>query len=71
MLVDYERAFLDLKARLMTKRSWGQRELMVLLAEVEQDSRRDADLPVRDDRTDRYGKTVHRVPAISSPSSGD
>lgn len=59
MLVDYERAFLDLKARIMEKRSWGQRELMVLLAEVEQDSRRDSDFTPSD--------TGHRVPAISGP----
>ena len=63
MLVDYERAFLDLKARLITKRSWGQRELMVLLAQVEQDSRVDAD------GLDPTPSSVsgHRVPAISGP----
>jgi hypothetical protein len=60
MLVDYERAFLDLKARLIEKRSWGLRELMVLVAEVEQDSRLDAD---------DFDPTpeVTREPAISSP----
>lgn len=39
MLVDYERAFLELRARLLSKRSWGQRELLALVTEIEVQSR--------------------------------
>lgn len=38
-LVDYERGFLDLRARLLEKPSWGQRELLGLLTEIEVDNR--------------------------------
>lgn len=34
-LVDYERAFLEVRSRLLEKNSWGQRELLSLLTEVE------------------------------------
>lgn len=39
MLVDYERAFLELRAQLLSKNSWGQRELLALLTRVEVDCR--------------------------------
>lgn len=39
MLVDYERAFLELRAALLAKNSWGQRELLSLLTRVEVQSR--------------------------------
>ena len=35
MLVDYERAFLDLRSKLLSKNSWGQRELLALLTHIE------------------------------------
>jgi len=62
MLVDYERAFLDLKARLIEKRSWGLRELMVLIAEVEQESRVD---------DDGFDPAPTRVPAIGGAAKRD
>lgn len=34
-LVDYERAFLEVRSRLLKKNSWGQRELLSLLTEIE------------------------------------
>jgi hypothetical protein len=39
MLVDYERAFLELRSSLLAKNSWGQRELLALLTRIEVDCR--------------------------------
>jgi hypothetical protein len=39
MLVDYERAFLELRASLLEKNSWGQRDLLSLLTRIEVDCR--------------------------------
>jgi hypothetical protein len=39
MLVDYERAFLELRARLLEKNSWGQRDLLSMLTRIEVDCR--------------------------------
>lgn len=39
MLVDYERAFLELRAKLLGKNSWGQRDLLSLLTRIEVDCR--------------------------------
>ena len=35
MLVDYEKAFIELKARLLSKNSCGQRDLLSLLIQLE------------------------------------
>lgn len=69
MLVDYERAFLDLKARLIEKRSWGLRELMVLLAEVELASQVDAE--GIDPTPSKPHGNGHRVPTTGCSSTSD
>jgi predicted ATP-dependent protease len=39
VFLDYERCWLDFRARLLEKRGWGQDELIRAMAEVERDSR--------------------------------
>lgn len=39
MLVDYERAFLELRSQLLEKNSWGQRDLLSMLTRIEVDCR--------------------------------
>lgn len=39
MLVDYERAFLELRTQLLQKNSFGQRELLSMLTRIEVDCR--------------------------------
>lgn len=63
-LVDYERAYLEVRSQILGKNSWGKRELILLLAEIE-----DANRVPEGERDFADGPVPHHPQATRSQDS--